>query len=360
MRFAFTDDQLLFRDTVRELLARQCSPDAVRRAWDASHDAAVDRARWSALAEMGVVGLMLPEDHGGMGLAELDLVLLLEESGRVALPEPIVDVAAVGGPLLADLAINGNTRAAEVLPALAGGELLIGVQSGGKPSIAGAAEADLLVLVHDDEIHLVPREAVTLTAQQSVDGARKLMLVDWHRTSETLVVDGEAGWHALNRAFDRGALAKAAQLVGLADRMVEITVEYVKEREQFGVPIGSFQAVKHHLADALLKLEFARPVVYRAAYSMTHDSPDRSRDVSMAKIYAAEAAHLAGRVALQCHGAIGYTVEADLHLYLKRSWALEPLWGDVTWHRDRVATAVLAGATSPTDDAERPLGETLA
>src|SRR5690606_24600636 len=112
MRFAFDDDQLLFRDTVRDLLAKQCPPEAVRRAWEAPHDGAVDRGRWAALAEMGVLGLMVPEAHGGLGLTELDLVLLLEETGRAALPEPIVDVAAVGGPLLADLAAAGQLDAA--------------------------------------------------------------------------------------------------------------------------------------------------------------------------------------------------------------------------------------------------------
>jgi alkylation response protein AidB-like acyl-CoA dehydrogenase len=339
MRFAFTDDQLLFRDTVRELLANGCTPAAVRLAWDAPHDAAVDRTRWASLAEMGVLGLMLPEVHGGMGLSELDLVLLLEESGRVALPEPIVDVAAVGGPLVADVGSDGFC--ADWLTRIAAGEALVGVQSGGKPSIAGAAEVDLFILVHEDEVHAVPRSEAQLVEQESVDGSRKLCLVDWHRTPETLLTSGAAGWATVNRAFDRGALATAAQLVGLADRMIAMTVEYVSERQQFGVPVGSFQAVKHQIADAYLRLEFARPVTYRAAHSMAHDLPDRSRDVSMAKVYAVRAAHEAARVALQCHGAIGYTVECDLHLYMKRAWALAASWGDAAWHRARVGRAIL-------------------
>jgi alkylation response protein AidB-like acyl-CoA dehydrogenase len=345
---------------VRELLAKECTPEAVRTAWDAPHDAAVDRKRWRSLAEMGVVGLMVPEAHGGLGLDELDLVLLLEEAGRAALPEPIIDVAAVGGPLLAELA--PPALQARWLPPLARGDLLVGVQSGGRASIPGGAEADLLVLVHDDEVHAVARDAVELVAQQSVDGSRKLVLVDWHRSPDTLIAAGEAGWAGVNRAFDRGALAAAAQLIGLAARMITLTVDYVTQREQFGVPVGSFQAVKHQLANAYLDLEMARPVVYRAAHSMATSAPDRSRDVSMAKVFAAEAAHHASRVALQCHGAIGYTVECDLHLYLKRAWALEPAWGEVSWHRDRVASSVVrrTGEAAAVPAEERPLGETLA
>lgn len=360
MRFAFTDEQLLFRDAVRDLLTKECMPDAVRAEWDASPDAPVDQKRWRGLADMGVLGIMLPEAQGGLGLTELDLVLLLEETGRVALPEPIVGTAAVGGPLLAEVGMDDITDL--WLPKIVSGDAVVLVQSGGKPSFSPAAKSDLLVLVHGDEVHAVPTSEVTLTPQLSVDGTRKLALVDWHRKPDTLVASGPAGWAAVNRAFDRGALATAAQLVGLADRMIAMTVEYVKEREQFGVPIGSFQAVKHHLADAYLKLEFARPVVYRAAYSMAQNSPDRSRDVSMAKVYAAEAAHLAARVALQCHGAIGYTVECDLHLFMKRAWAIEPRWGGTQWHLDRVAAAVLGGASSPMPEREpdRPLGETLA
>ena len=144
-------------------------------------------------------------------------------------------------------------------------------------------------------------------------------------------------------ALDRGALGTAAFLVGLGQAMLDLTVGYVKERQQFGVPIGSFQAVKHHLADAALALEFARPAVLRAAWSVAHAAPTRARDVSMAKAMASDAAELVGRKALQCHGAIGYTVEADLHLHLKRAWALARAWGDTAFHTDRVAAALIEG-----------------
>jgi Acyl-CoA dehydrogenase, C-terminal domain/Acyl-CoA dehydrogenase, N-terminal domain len=159
----------------------------------------------------------------------------------------------------------------------------------------------------------------------------------WDLGAATLVTDDP---EVVELARDRGAWGTAAMLVGLGQRMIELAVAHVTERHQFGVPVGSFQAVKHQLADAHKDLAFARPVVHRAAHSLATGAADRGRDVSMAKALAGDAAWRAGRVALQCHGAIGYTVEHDLHLYLKRTWALAKAYGDAGWHRDRVARAV--------------------
>lgn len=337
MRFAFTDDQLLFRDTVRDLLAKECSPEHVRYCW--VNDNGEVREVWNALAEMGVLGLTVPEDHGGLGMDELDLVLVLEETGRVALPEPIVETAAVAAPLLAE--VGDDALRDEWLPRIASGQSMVTMGLIGTPFVLFADVADLIVLERGDRLFAVPRERCTLTRQPSVDGARRLFEVDWHREDEIDLVNGPDGWHAVNAAFDRGALGTAAQLLGLADRMLEMTVGYVKEREQFGVPIGSFQAIKHHLADALLALEFARPVVYNAASSMANGLDTRSRDVSMAKCFASDAASKVAATALQCHGAIGYTVEYDLHLWMKRTWALAASWGDAAYHRNRVGLSIL-------------------
>jgi alkylation response protein AidB-like acyl-CoA dehydrogenase len=139
---------------------------------------------------------------------------------------------------------------------------------------------------------------------------------------------------------DALSLGAAAQLVGLGQRMLDMTVDHVKAREQFGVAIGSFQAVKHHLADALMELSYARPAVHRAAWSMANGAPTAERDVSMAKAMASDAASFVARQALQCHGAIGYTVEYDLHRFLKRTWVLARTFGDAAWHRERIARAL--------------------
>lgn len=331
MRFAFTADQLLFRDTVRDVLARTCTPAIVRRAW--AGEPAIDV--WRALVEVGVVGLTVPEEHGGLGLDELDLVLLMEEAGRAASPAPLLETTAVGAPLVRDL---GGDVAARWLGSIACGEAVIAVGLESSPFVHHADGADLLLLQRGDELHAVPRADVSLRAEPSVDGARRLASVSWSPRAETRIAEGEMARSAIAMAFDRGALAAAAELVGVARRLLDTTVDYTKVRHQFGKPIGSFQAVKHHLADALLAIEFARPAVYRAAYALAKGEEARALDVSMAKARASDAALLASRVALQCHGAIGYTVEYDLHLWMKRAWALAAAWGDAAWHRARVGS----------------------
>jgi alkylation response protein AidB-like acyl-CoA dehydrogenase len=200
--------------------------------------------------------------------------------------------------------------------------------------------ADHVLVRAGDQLWIVPAGEAGRSPRVTVDRSRAAAELWWNPAEDPggrLVVDDPA---AVALAFDRGALGTAAVLLGLGQAMLDLTVGYVTERHQFGVPIGSFQAVKHHLADAALALEFARPAVWRAAWSVAHDEPTRARDVSMAKAMASDAAELVGRQALQCHGAIGYTVEADLHLFLKRTWALARTWGDSAHHTDRVAAAL--------------------
>jgi hypothetical protein len=321
MFFGFDDDQLAFRDAVRDLLDKQCPPEVVRAAWDAPAGE-LDRDVWASLEGMGVLSLVVPEPSGGLGLDERSLVMVLEETGRAGLPHPIVETAAVAAPLLA---AHG-----EPLPSSVATDL-------GGCNVAHAADADRFLLHHGPELHLVEPDGVDLEPLATVDRARRAARLHWAPTPATLLTD-DPDVKAL--AFDRGALGVAAQLVGLGQRMLDITVGYVTEREQFGQPVGAFQAVKHHLADALKELAFARPAVHRAAHSVATGAATRARDVSMAKAMASDAARFVGRQALQCHGAIGYTVEADLHLYLKRSWALAAAWGDAAWHRDRVGRAL--------------------
>jgi alkylation response protein AidB-like acyl-CoA dehydrogenase len=309
MEFAFSEDQLAFRDAVRDLLAGTCPPEAVRTAWDA--DDPWDRDRWDALVEMGVVALTVPEADGGLGLTEVDLVLLLEEAGRAALPEPLMESALL----------------AQQVPA--GGSAKVAAAPADATHVAGAASADVVVV--GSTVYPAP---TGVRPQPSVDGARRLV-----RTADVTAAEPLA---TLDRdPFERLAFGTAATLVGVARRLVEVTVEYAKERQQFGQPIGGFQAVKHHLASAHLAVEFAAPAVYRAAWSLATDQPTVDRDVSMAKAMAGDAAEQAARVALQVHGAIGYTFESDLHLWMKRVWALSPAWGDAAWHRRRVAAALL-------------------
>jgi alkylation response protein AidB-like acyl-CoA dehydrogenase len=198
----------------------------------------------------------------------------------------------------------------------------------------------LLLLQADDEVWAVPRRELTMSEQPGLDRGRRLFRVSWSPGTGDRLMGGAEGQRLAAAAFDRAAFGAAAQLVGLADRIIELTADYAREREQFGKPIGSFQAVKHHLANALMRLEFARPAVYRAAHSIATASPHRDRDVSMAKVFASDAGLLAARVGLQVHGAIGYTLEHDLHLFMKPVWSLAAAYGDAAWHRARVGRAL--------------------
>ena len=315
MRFALSDDQMAFRDAVRELLAKQATPAVVRAAWDAPAGE-LDRGVWDSLDSMGVLALLVPVADGGLGLDETYLAPILEEAGRVALPHPLVETAMVAAPLLG------------------AGTGMVATDLGG-PIVPCAADADRLLLRAEATLVVVDPNSIQLTPADTVDRGRRGAYAEG--TANVPLTDDAA---LIELALDRGALGTAAVLVGLGQAMLDMTVGYVKERQQFGQPIGQFQAVKHHLADAALALEFARPAVWRAAWSVAHAAATRARDVSMAKAMASDAAELVGRNALQCHGAIGYTVEADLHLYLKRTWALARCWGSSADHTDRVAAAL--------------------
>ena len=329
MHFAFSDEQLALRDAVRDLLENECPPAAVRAAWTSETGRCAPA--WNALTEMGVLGVLAPESMGGLGLSEVDLVLVLEETGRCALPEPIVETAAVAIPMLAAL---DDARAAELISGASAG-----VVHALTPHAVWADSAAYVVVLGAAQWSALPLDVIRLLPVESVDGARRLFGLDpeslpWNTVHADTTVENDL-------AFDRAALGTAAQLVGLADRMITMTVEYASERKQFGVPIGSFQAVKHHLANARLALEFARPLVYRAAWTIAERDPEQAVAVSLAKASASDAASAAAKVALQCHGAIGYTTEYDLHLFMKRAWALAAAWGDAAWHRARVGRAIL-------------------
>lgn len=337
MHFAFEEEQLRFRDSVRGVLDRVCSPAAVRQVWEdaPAHDA----GRWAALAELGVLGLLVPESAGGLGLDEISLALPLEETGRAALPEAVVETAVVAAPLLATL--EDRALAEPWLARIAGGEAVVAVGAAPSSWVAHADVAGLVLLTHGDELHAVAPGDLRCTRLPHLDGAQRFFRVEWTPTPRTRVAGGAHGRKLQATAVDRGAWGAAAQLLGVAARLIDEAVRYAKQREQFGRAIGSFQAIKHMLANAQVRLEFARPVVYRAAFGLARDLATRSRDVSHAKLVASDAASFAARTALQVHGAIGYTWEVDLHVWMKRAWALETAWGTSSWHRARVASAVL-------------------
>ena len=202
--------------------------------------------------------------------------------------------------------------------------------------------ADLLLLANGDEVHAVPRSAVKVESNASIDLSRRLGSVSWTPSAATLLAEGEAGRALWAQTLNRGALSVAGQLLGLAQRMLDLSVDYVAQRKQFGKPIGSFQAVKHHLADVATQIEFAKPVLYRAAYALAHQEAGVDARVSHAKLACGEAAWVAARKGIQVHGAMGYTWEVDLQMFMKRAWALDASWGDRGLHKSRIADAMLA------------------
>ncbi|GAC1335971.1 MAG: acyl-CoA dehydrogenase family protein [Candidatus Dormibacteria bacterium] len=335
MDFDFSQEQYMLRDTVRDLLQKESSPRRVREAWDSETGRSAER--WKKLGDLGVLGLTIPEEHGGAGMNEIDMVLVLEEAGRNILPEPLLEHAAVGAPLLARA--GTDAQKAEWLAKLATGEATVTVGLGMEPYVQDAT-ADLVILERDGELHAATQDRLSLTPLQSADGARRLFKVTAELDEGTRM--GDAGEHA-KWAFEHAAAATAAELVGIADAMLQQTVAYAKEREQFGRKIGSFQAVQHKLAETFLLVESAKSAIYYAAYALAQDLPDQHIHVSVAKAYAGDAERRANYESLQLHGGIGFTWEHDLHLWLKRGRALEAAYGDSDWHRRRIGDWVYAG-----------------
>jgi alkylation response protein AidB-like acyl-CoA dehydrogenase len=307
-----------FAASIDAALAAADVPGAVR-AW-ASGDTAPGRKIWAQLADLGITALALPERFDGLDAHPVDLVVALERLGRWCVPGPVAESVAVAPILLAE-----DDRCA----ALASGELIATVVL--RPQMPRAVDADTAGLILAAEENGWVSEAHVGDRHDSVDPSRHLFDAD--TVSEAWQAD-------VARAYEFGALATAAQLVGAGQALLDTAVEYAKQRAQFGRVIGSYQAIKHKLADVHIALELARPLIYGAALSLADGSPDTARDVSAAKAAASDAALLAGRSALQTHGAIGFTAEHDLSLWLLRVQALRSAWGAPAVHRRRVLEAL--------------------
>lgn len=317
MKFALDEQQRDFAASIDAALGAADVPGAVR-AW-AQGDTAPGRKVWSALTDLGVTALAVPERYDGIEAHPVDLVVALERLGRWNVPGPVAESIAVAPVLLAN-----DDRSA----ALAAGDLIATVAlPPAAPRAVNADFAGLTLLAQDGRVG----DAAAGEAHESVDPTRRLFDV---------TLAGDTRDADVARAHEFGALATAAQLVGAGQAMLDMSVEYAKQRSQFGRVIGSYQAIKHKLADVHIAVELARPLVYGAALSLADGSPDTARDVSAAKAAASDAALLAARSSLQTHGAIGFTSEHDLSLWLLRVQALHSAWGDPTSHRRRVLEAM--------------------
>ncbi|MEU8347273.1 acyl-CoA dehydrogenase family protein [Spirillospora sp. NPDC048832] len=299
MKFVLDAEQRMFGETLRRLLA-DAGTAKIARAW-AAGDSGPGRALWTAVAEAGVFAVAVPEEFGGAGRLPVELAVAAEELGRAAAPGPYVETLAAA-ELLGE---------SPWLPRIAEGEAVVTLAV---PHALDADAADLVLTA--DRVERKAGEALA-----SLDPARRLFRVE-----------GGGGF------TDFGVLLCAAQQIGLGQALLDVSVEYAKTRQQFGRPIGEYQAIKHHLASAMVELEFARPLVYGAALS--YGTPDFARDVSAAKVAASEASYGLAKTALQVHGAIGYTDEYDPSLWIRKARALYSAWGSVADHRARVIAAL--------------------
>ncbi len=362
MDFEFTDEQLELRDNARAVLAAACPPSLVRSVYDGEGDGA---RLWDALVRLDWPGLGVPEEHGGLGLGYLEVGIVVEELGRVAAPTPFLATAtqlvpvlrAAGSSfLLADIAAGRCTGTLAVAeggrwrpPVVAttarpvgDGWVLDGVKS---HVLDGASAMELAVVARGDDglgVFVVPGDSLVATPGTVIDPTLPTATV----TLAGVEVSGERVLAApgdpraddiVERALEEATTALSLSTVATSRAIFEVTLRYVQDREQFGRPIGSFQAIKHRLADCFLAVERAAALAYFAALTIAEDDDRRPVATAMAKAAAGDCQRLLTRDGLQLHGGVGYTWEHDLHLLLKRALSGGMLFGTAATHRAHLA-----------------------
>src|SRR6266700_2239111 len=338
MNFGFNDEQELLRSTARKFFDNECPSTTVRALMEDS--SGMTPELWKKLAEQGWLGLIAPEEHGGMALGIVDLVVLLEEMGRAVVPGPFFSTVLLGA-------------AGITLQAAAKGSGF--TLSGTKLFVHDAHTADVIVVAARTASGQNPEEGIslflvptgtpglTVTLLPTMDQTRKLCEVTLTNVSlagDALMGAPGAGWKPLARVIDRATVGLCAEMCGGAQKVLDMTVEYAKIRQAFGRPIGSYQGVKHRAADMLVDVENSKSITYYAAWAMDEGVPEGPLAVSMAKAYVSDAYRRVSGAGIQLHGGIGFTWEHDLHLYFKRAKGSEFTFGDATWHRERVAQLV--------------------
>ncbi len=342
MYFTLSAEQRQFSASLHGMLTVSDALNSARRWGAGDHEPGL--IIWRSLATAGVTGLAVPPKFGGLPADPADLLVACDELGHHALPGPVAESLAVVPHLLAGVATGPGIdasvadRTAAWLAGLASGQLIATLAA--PPLLPFAANADvagLIVIAEPATLRLAEPTAF----HPSVNAARTLADV---RQAE-LIAEGTAVTATLRTALDLGTIACAAQLLGASRALLEASARHAQHRVQFGRPIGSFQAVKHQLADVLIEVEFARPLLFAAAISLAEGSADAPRDVSAAKVACSRAANLAARAALQVHGAIGYTAEHDVSQWLTLIRALSPAWGSEAMHKARVLGALTGQLT---------------
>ncbi|MFQ5860223.1 MAG: acyl-CoA dehydrogenase family protein [Dehalococcoidia bacterium] len=375
MDLSYSESQQMLKSSAREFLAQECPPSLVRAMEEDERGYTAEL--WQKMVDLGWPGLAFPEQYGGLGGDFRDLCVLLEEMGRFLVPGPFFAAVVLGGTTLLDA--GSDEQKQRVLPSLTHGELLLTLaytepsatyQPGGihlkaeasddqyilngtKLFVPDAHVADELLVVARTAEGTNPREGITLFLVTARDPRIQLAPLrtlagdkQFEVTFNDVKVPRESvlgavgqGWPIIQRALQRAATATCAEMLGGAEAVLEMTVEYVKQRVQFGRPVGSFQAVQHHCANMATDVEGSRFITYQAAWKLSVGEP-AALEVSMAKAWVSEAYYRVCALAHQCHGAVGFTQEHDLQLYTRRAKAKELAYGDAQFHRELVAQAL--------------------
>ena len=327
MNFDFTDDQHEIKRTARDLLTKRSTWEKVREAAEGSH---TDDGLWRELGELGWPGIAIAEEHGGQGMGVVELVILLEELGYACAATPFLGSALAG---LAIQSAGSPAQQAQWLPGLASGELRGGLGPAGL--IPDGDGADVIVLVAGDELRLVAGADAALETVDAIDPTRRHARVADDVAGDPLPGDADL-------ALDLARTAVAAELVGIAQRALEMSVAYVKDRKQFETPVGAFQAVAHRCAQMLRDTEMARSATYHAAWAADAEPSRLAEAAGVAKAAASEAGREVTAAAIQVHGGIGFTWEADVHWLYKRAQIDAALLGGAGAHRGRLARLAAA------------------
>jgi alkylation response protein AidB-like acyl-CoA dehydrogenase len=372
MDFGFSEEQEMLRSSARDFLAKEAPMTYVRKMME--DEVGFTGDLWKKMADLGWMGLILPEQYGGSGLDFVDLIVVLEEMGRVVLPGPFFSTVVLGGVALLE---GGSELKQALLPKLASGDLKVtlaqlepsgrwdadGIQLAAKADGGGFVLTGTKLFVPDahvaDEMVVAARTpdskgrdgislflvdaraaGITTTQLKTMDQTRKLaevVLKDVRVPADRVLGKVGGGWALLDRIVDRGKVGLCAEMCGGAQRVLEMSVDYAKVREQFGKPIGSFQAIQHKCANMLVEVESSKSVTYYAAWAVANDVAEAPLAAAMAKAYCSDAyRHVSGE-GIQIHGGIGFTWEHDMHIYFKRAKSSEVTFGDATWNRELVA-----------------------
>ena len=375
MDLGLSESQQMLKNSAREFLAQECPTSFVRAMEEDSKGYTPEL--WKKIADLGWLGLPFPEEHGGLGLSYLDLTLLLEEMGRVLFPGTFFSSVLLGG--LTILTAGGTSQKKDALPGIAHGDTIATlalmepsaeygpggirttaslkdlsyVLNGTKLFVPDAQSADLLIVPARTRETSDPSEGITLFLVDAhtpgiettplvtiaADKQAEVQCTDVSLPANAVLGDVDGGWSVLSRIIDMAAVGKCSEMLGGADRVLEMTVDYVKERAQVGRPVGSFQAVQHHCANMATVVEGSRFVTYQAAWLLSEGLP-ATREVAIAKAWVGDAYRQVCTLAHQCHGAIGFTREYDLQLYTRRAEAAEVSYGDAGHYRKIVAQSI--------------------